>query len=62
MPRARPDADPLTSGDGRYLAAMATEVFAHGVASGDPLTDRVILWTRVTTEGRPVAVDWVVAA
>ncbi|MEM5518699.1 alkaline phosphatase D family protein [Henriciella sp. AS95] len=22
--------------------------FAHGVASGDPLTDRVILWTRVT--------------
>ena len=23
--------------------------FAHGVASGDPLHDRVILWTRVTT-------------
>ncbi|WP_371308482.1 alkaline phosphatase [Gordonia sp. (in: high G+C Gram-positive bacteria)] len=23
-------------------------VFAHGVASGDPLPDRVILWTRVT--------------
>ena len=23
-------------------------MFAHGVASGDPLTDRVILWTRVT--------------
>jgi alkaline phosphatase D len=23
-------------------------VFRHGVASGDPLTDRVILWTRVT--------------
>jgi alkaline phosphatase D len=22
--------------------------FLHGVASGDPLTDRVILWTRVT--------------
>ena len=22
--------------------------FAHGVASGDPLADRVILWTRVT--------------
>lgn len=24
------------------------EVFAHGVASGDPLADRVILWTRVS--------------
>ena len=22
--------------------------FAHGVASGDPLADRVMLWTRVT--------------
>src|SRR3954464_6115866 len=26
----------------------ASEAFRHGVASGDPLTDRVILWTRVT--------------
>ena len=25
--------------------------FAHGVASGDPLADRVILWTRVTANG-----------
>ncbi|MEO1273094.1 MAG: alkaline phosphatase D family protein, partial [Myxococcota bacterium] len=24
------------------------DLFQHGVASGDPLTDRVILWTRVT--------------
>ena len=24
-------------------------IFRHGVASGDPLSDRVILWTRVTT-------------
>lgn len=31
------------------LAAQAgTSVFQHGVASGDPLADRVILWTRVT--------------
>jgi alkaline phosphatase D len=30
-------------------AANASElVFQHGVASGDPLADRVILWTRVT--------------
>ena len=26
-------------------------LFQHGVASGDPLSDRVILWTRVTTDG-----------
>lgn len=50
-------------------------VFRHGVASGDPLADRVILWTRVTpaaeerhdpvassaAPGPFVAVDWVLA-
>ena len=25
-------------------------VFRHAVASGDPLADRVVLWTRVTTD------------
>jgi alkaline phosphatase D len=30
-------------------------VFRHGIASGDPLADRVMLWTRITT-ARP---DWV---
>lgn len=35
--------------------------FEHGVASGDPLTDRVVVWTRVTTEEEKVAVAWVVA-
>ena len=29
-------------------ASAADAVFQHGVASGDPLPDRVILWTRVT--------------
>lgn len=29
-------------------ANAARSVFRHGVASGDPLPDRVILWTRVT--------------
>lgn len=29
-------------------AEAASPVFQHGVASGDPLADRVILWTRVT--------------
>ncbi|MEE9606778.1 MAG: alkaline phosphatase D family protein [Myxococcota bacterium] len=33
--------------------------FRHGVASGDPLDDRVILWTRVTPEGdEDVEVEW----
>jgi alkaline phosphatase D len=34
--------------------------FAHGVASGDPLPDAVILWTRVTATG-PVTVRWEIA-
>jgi alkaline phosphatase D len=34
--------------------------FRHGVASGDPLADRVVLWTRVSGAAHPVAVDWVV--
>lgn len=39
-------------------------VFVHGVASGDPLSDRVMLWTRVTdaAQSASVAVDWVVAS
>ena len=33
--------------------------FEHGVASGDPLTDRVIIWTRVSgTENDAVEVEW----
>jgi alkaline phosphatase D len=39
-------------------------LFQHGVASGDPLSDRVILWTRVTPESTgagSVAVNCVVA-
>ncbi|SHO54641.1 Phospholipase D precursor [Vibrio quintilis] len=36
--------------------------FQHGVASGDPLTDAVILWTRVTPEQEgKVQVSWEVA-
>jgi alkaline phosphatase D len=47
------------------LSTQDHPVFLHGVASGDPLTDRVILWTRVTPggrmEGRDVRVRWEVA-
>lgn len=37
--------------------------FYHGVASGDPLSDRVILWTRVTLDAPvdPVSVTWTIA-
>jgi alkaline phosphatase D len=40
---------------------MAAKAFQHGVASGDPLTDRVILWTRVSGQTGDVPVQWVVA-
>ena len=37
-------------------------VFLHGVASGDPLADRVILWTRVTAAERSTPqVSWEMA-
>lgn len=39
--------------------------FNHGVASGDPLSDRVILWTRVTPaadESGPIPVTWTIYA
>lgn len=44
-------------------AAGESPAFQHGVASGDPLTDRVILWTRLTRQ--PAAeedVQWRVAS
>ena len=42
-----------------YPTALALP-FAHGVASGDPLSSRVVLWTRLTYENPPdrVAVDY----
>jgi len=43
---------------------VANGIFEHGIASGDPLPDRVMLWTRVTTPSTdtPVPVDWVLAS
>ncbi|WP_346764503.1 alkaline phosphatase D family protein [Rhodococcus sp. HNM0569] len=52
------------------LAHAAEPVFAHGVASGDPLPDAVVLWTRVTPSpdatpgsgrGDAVDVEWAVS-
>jgi alkaline phosphatase D len=45
------------------LAQVTNPVFRHGVASGDPLSDRVILWTRVTPAAGAAAqsVSWELA-
>ena len=64
-----------SAGSGRPASAAPSSgathrVFAHGVASGDPMADRVILWTRVTPTasatpgsgvGAPVQVSWQIA-
>ena len=39
----------------------AKDAFGYGVASGDPLADRVILWTRVNGVSASTAVAWDVA-
>ncbi|MFM2306961.1 MAG: hypothetical protein RLZZ367_1630 [Bacteroidota bacterium] len=46
----------------RSVVDMALAPFYHGVASGDPLTDRVIIWTRITTENPTETVGWEIAA
>lgn len=45
-------------------APAGSLAFLHGVASGDPLTDRVILWTRITPDASAasVTVDWLIAS
>src|SRR5215510_6081013 len=40
-------------------AAAGQTAFLHGVASGDPTQDRVVLWTRITpANAGPVAYRW----
>ncbi|CAM5409263.1 phosphodiesterase/alkaline phosphatase D [Streptomyces avidinii] len=61
----------LASGTARAAAnAPAAPAFLHGVASGDPLPDGILLWTRVTPAegavpgsglGPATAVDWEIA-
>jgi alkaline phosphatase D len=50
---------------GMPVQAAAAAHFTHGVASGDPLQDRVILWTRVLPgSGQPQSLDvaWEIAS
>src|SRR5687768_17263413 len=49
-------------GTDRLKVDASLAPFYHGVASGDPLTDRVIIWTRVTNElSGAQNVEWKVA-
>jgi alkaline phosphatase D len=56
--------DSDAGGESRPIAELALdqERFAHGVASGDPLHDRVILWSRLSGAGSGShAVRWVIS-
>lgn len=60
---AKPDASTPDAGNASPLALpIDTSIFAHGVASGDPLSDRVILWTRISGATQPLSVDWIIAS
>ncbi len=39
----------------------SSTTFTHGVASGDPQSDSIVLWTRVTTASEAEPVSWVLA-
>lgn len=66
-PAASAAGGPLPTEPPGAAVAPSAASFLHGLASGDPLTDRVILWTRVTADaatvdaGRALAVDWLVS-
>ena len=47
------------SGGGAVNASSLS--FDHGIASGDPQRDRIVLWTRISGTDRPVAVTWQIA-
>jgi alkaline phosphatase D len=60
----------LAGGIPRYALADERPEFVHGIASGDPEPDRVVIWTRVTPNadstpgsglGPAVTVEWEVA-
>lgn len=65
--RIEPDATCLSQLETSVELGEVAAPFLHGVASGDPLTDRVVLWTRVTPDedadpGATLEVQWEVAA
>lgn len=49
----------ITTNASRNALDPALVPFYHGVASGDPIADAVIIWTRITLNGTdPVNVNW----
>ena len=47
---------------GKNAAGISTGAFAHGVASGDPFTNSVVLWTRVSPDNDgDIAIVWEVS-
>lgn len=65
LPACDADVDGADVDDADIDGGGADPVFRHGVASGDPLPDRVVLWTRVTPGAdqlAPVAVRYWVAS
>jgi alkaline phosphatase D len=52
---------PWWTGLGSARAAAAEQLFGHGVASGDPDADSVVLWTRVRPAPGRAQVDWELA-
>lgn len=70
MPISRRKFTQLVSGAGAAAALPLPaeaqgSLFQHGIASGDPLQDRVILWTRISPaveENSLFPVSWVVSA
>jgi len=53
---------PVDVAAAEQAARLTAPVFRHGVASGDPRSDRVLLWTRVSGATGEVAVRWTLAA
>jgi alkaline phosphatase D len=64
---------PRCDGDDQDDTDIGESPFSHGVASGDPLVDRVLLWTRISPEAistgaaaaaaatEPIEVEWSIA-
>ena len=54
---------PAETISGKNKAVVKVGAFAHGVSSGDPFTNSVVIWTRVTTDlDGDIAVDWEIAS
>jgi alkaline phosphatase D len=51
--------DAVPTDNSRNALDASLEPFYHGVASGDPISDAVIIWTRITLNSTgPVDVNW----